>query len=211
MEVSIRAGSFSVAMEIDKLLGREERRWQRGRLGHLSGFADKPSVGTCSPFSKNHKRIRLNYKQINNNKQSHQESNARCTEQNETLRFRQISQEEMAPQRAREAKELITDLGPAFVKIVQAKVTNNDSSVRHKKMNHKMSLVVMKKRIDNDKVNCWMKWLKTYQKSLEVFASRPDALPEAYQKEWQQPSSISHFLGVQKVKKVGLSRYPIFF
>lgn len=28
--------------------------------------------------------------------------------------------EEMSAQRAREAKELITDLGPAFVKIVQA-------------------------------------------------------------------------------------------
>ncbi|CAK9010824.1 unnamed protein product [Durusdinium trenchii] len=46
-------------------------------------------------------------------------------------------EEAMAPQRAREAKELITDLGPAFVKIVQ------------------------------------------------VFASRPDALPEAYQKEFE--------------------------
>ncbi|CAL1141530.1 unnamed protein product [Cladocopium goreaui] len=68
VEVSIRAGSFSVAMEIDKLLGREEA---------------------------------------------------------------------MSAQRAREAKELITDLGPAFVKIVQ------------------------------------------------VFASRPDALPEAYQKEFE--------------------------
>eukprot|EP00434_Breviolum_minutum_P021552 symbB.v1.2.019022.t1/scaffold1541.1/size112753/4 len=46
-------------------------------------------------------------------------------------------EEEMSAQRAREAKELITDLGPAFVKIVQ------------------------------------------------VFASRPDALPEAYQKEFE--------------------------
>ncbi|CAE8678345.1 unnamed protein product [Polarella glacialis] len=46
--------------------------------------------------------------------------------------------EEMTPQRAREAKELITDLGPAFVKLVQ------------------------------------------------VWASRPDILPEAYQKEFEQ-------------------------
>mmetsp|Transcript_10552 Transcript_10552/g.24511 ORF Transcript_10552/g.24511 Transcript_10552/m.24511 type:complete len:865 (+) Transcript_10552:38-2632(+) len=46
-------------------------------------------------------------------------------------------EEEVAEQRAREAKELITDLGPAFVKIMQ------------------------------------------------VFASRPDALPEAYQKEFE--------------------------
>ena len=33
--------------------------------------------------------------------------------------FQALSQDEMAAQRAREAKELITDLGPAFVKIVQ--------------------------------------------------------------------------------------------
>lgn len=46
-------------------------------------------------------------------------------------------EEAVEPQRAREAKELITDLGPAFVKIMQ------------------------------------------------VFASRPDALPEAYQKEFE--------------------------
>jgi aarF domain-containing kinase len=69
VDVGLRVGSYSVALELDKLLGREEA---------------------------------------------------------------------MTPQRASEAKELITDLGPAFVKIVQ------------------------------------------------VWASRPDVLPEAYQKELEK-------------------------
>lgn len=43
-------------------------------------------------------------------------------QQNQTLLFCNVGvvQEAMSAQRAREAKELITDLGPAFVKIVQA-------------------------------------------------------------------------------------------
>ena len=35
----------------------------------------------------------------------------------------------MAPQRAREAKELITDLGPAFVKIVQVNSTSKNAFI----------------------------------------------------------------------------------
>ena len=45
-----------------------------------------------------------------------------------------LSQDEMAAQRAREAKELITDLGPAFVKIVQETSKSLRKAAKDEKM-----------------------------------------------------------------------------
>ena len=103
----------------------------------------------------------------------------------------------MSAQRAREAKELITDLGPAFVKIVQAeaqlksKCTNLCNILlycthrrSHKNQGthgiHAIHLTWKMRRY----AQCAYSWRNLYLSfDLQVFASRPDALPEAYQKE----------------------------
>lgn len=89
-------------------------------------------------------------------------------------------EEEMSAQRAREAKELITDLGPAFVKIVQDDMTWPCGP---------KPWVIWVVRCGDPTCSHVEAWEFEGPTSAKVFASRPDALPEAYQKE-----GLRHFL-----------------